>query len=90
MPMLGINNIHDKDGKPLSTILEEIKKGVTGGSAVDLKDYAKASEVKEVKDMIKQLITDLKAGKYSVCSETTEVKEDKKNKETVKEEKVEK
>jgi uncharacterized protein (DUF2141 family) len=86
MPMFGVNNIHMPDGRLLGEVLEEIKNGVTGGKSVDLKDYAKASEVKEVKDLVEQLIADLKAGKYSVGN-VEEIKEDKK---AVKEEKSEK
>jgi uncharacterized protein (DUF2141 family) len=81
MPMFGLDSIHDKSGKLLSEILEEIKSGVGGGNSPDLKDYAKVSDVKAVKDMIEGLITDLKAGKYNVASEVKnkeEVKEDTK------------
>lgn len=83
MPMFGVNNIHMPDGRLLGEVLEEIKTGVTGGKGADLTEYAKASEVKEVKDLVEGLIADLKAGKYSAVSTTTEVKEDKKAKETV-------
>jgi hypothetical protein len=87
MPMFGLDNIHDKEGKPLSKILEEIRNGLSGGKGADLKDYAKASDVKEVKDMVEGLISDLKAGKYNLTGVPSE---DKKTKEIVKEEKIEK
>jgi hypothetical protein len=90
MPMFGVNNIHMPDGKLLGEVLEEIKNGFTSGKGADLTEYAKASEVKEVKDLIEGLIADLKDGKYSVGNIPTEVKEDKKAKEIVKEEIVEK
>jgi hypothetical protein len=90
MPMFGVNNIHMPDGRLLGEVLEEIKNGVTGGKGTDLTEYAKASEVKEVKDLVEQLIIDLKSGVYSVGNVIAEVKEDKKAKETVKEEIVEK
>lgn len=71
---LGTDNINLKDGRILTEVLEGLG---TGGKSVDLKDYAKASDVKALKDMVEQLIADLKDGKYVVGSEsTTEVKED--------------
>lgn len=80
MPMFGVNNIHMPDGKLLGEVLEEIKTGFTGGKGADLTEYAKASEVKEVKDLLEGLIADLKAGKYNL---TNVPSEDKKVKETV-------
>jgi hypothetical protein len=80
MPMFGVNNIHMPDGRLLGEVLDEIKNGLgVGGSPVDLKDYAKTSDIKEVKDMIEQLVSDLKAGKYNISSEVSkvDVKEDK-------------
>jgi hypothetical protein len=87
MPMFGVNNIHMPDGRLLGEVLEEIKNGFTGGSSLDLKEYAKSSEVKEVKDLVEGLIADLKAGKYNLTDVSTD---DKKAKETIKEETVEK
>jgi hypothetical protein len=84
MPMFGVNNIHMPDGRLLGEVLEEIKNGLGGGKgeSVDLKDYAKVSDVKEVKTMVEQLIADLKAGKYNISSEISkaDVKEDKASK----------
>ena len=80
MPQFGTDNVNLKDGRTLTEVLEGLG---TGGNntPVDLKDYAKASDIKEVKDMIEQLIVDLKAGKY-VVSETKveEIKETKASK----------
>jgi len=76
---LGTDNINLKDGRTLTDILEGLE---TGGGSADLKDYAKASDIKALKDMVEQLIKDLKDGKYVVGSEA---KEDKTTKETVKE-----
>jgi hypothetical protein len=67
---LGTDNINLKDGRTLTEVLEGLG---TGGSSVDLKDYAKAKEVKALKDMIEQLIKDLEDGKYV---NTIDVKED--------------
>lgn len=80
MPQLGTDNINLKDGRTLTEVLEGLG---TGGNStpIDLKDYAKASDVKVVKEMIEQLIKDLKDGKYVVGSD---VKEDT-TKEAVKE-----
>ena len=71
---LGTDNINLKDGRTLTEVLEGLG---TGGNSADLKDYAKASDIKVVKDMIEQLIKDLQAGKYTTVSETKEVVESK-------------
>jgi hypothetical protein len=72
MSQFSTDNVNLKDGRTLTEALEGLG---TGGNAVDLKDYAKASDVKEVKDMIEQLISDLKAGKYNTISEVAKVEE---------------
>jgi hypothetical protein len=62
MPQLGTDNINLKDGRTLTEVLEGLGTG-ENNTPVDLKDFAKASDVKAVKDMVEQLIVDLKAGK---------------------------
>ena len=61
---LGTDNINLKDGRTLTEVLE----GLGNGGSVDLKEYAKAEEIKALKDSIEQLIKDLKDGKYVVSS----------------------
>lgn len=65
MPQFGTDNVNVKDGRTLTEVLE----GLGTGTPVDLKDYAKASDVKAVKDTIEQLIVDLKAGIYNTVSD---------------------
>jgi hypothetical protein len=81
MSQIGTDNVNLKDGRTLTEVLEGLG---TGGNStpVDLKDYAKATDVKEVKDMIEQLIVDLKAGKYAINGEVKveEIKETKTSK----------